>query len=131
MPRVQDVVLPLLREGLPGVDVVSWGKDVDRREFPYVNVRRLGGLAIHPDLLDRATIELTVYHDGGVVACEDMYLDARHILHQAVRTQKVISPYGHLHSYKEIMGPTQFDSPWDDTWRVQGLIGLGLRPMRP
>ncbi|GGU45923.1 hypothetical protein GCM10010178_43040 [Lentzea flava] len=127
--RLQDVVLLLLRQALPGVQVSSWGADVDHRVFPYINVRRLGGFGRHPDWLDRATLELTVYHDEGLVAAEDLYLDARHALWSAVQHQTV-TRYGHLSSWKESMGPTQFDSPWDDTWRIQGLIQLGLRPAR-
>lgn len=130
MPRVQDVVLPILRAAIPGTEVVSWGADVDYRVFPYINVRRLGGTAVHPNLLDRATIELTVYSADGLVATEDLYLDARFAVWEAVQKQTVVQPYGYLHSYLETMGPIQLDSPWDDTWRVQGLIQLGLRPAR-
>jgi hypothetical protein len=46
MPRIQEVVLPLLKAELPGVQVVSWVPDVEDREFPIVNVRRLGGLHV-------------------------------------------------------------------------------------
>lgn len=130
MPRIQDVVIPLLRNGLgPGINVYSWIPDVDDRVYPIVNVRRLGGLARDIDYLDLPVIELTSYHDGGLVACEDLYLDARKVLQNAVDNQ-TLTPDGYLHSMFETMGPTQFDSPYENTWRIQGLIQLGLRPTR-
>lgn len=129
MPRVQEVVLPYLREQLPEVNFTSWIPDVDKRTFPIVNIRRLGGLPINPDTLDRAVIEMTAYTRDGLVATEDLYLDCRHLIYRMVDKQ-IVTPAGYLHSYFETMGPMQFDSPFDDTWRVQGLIQLGIRPPR-
>lgn len=130
MPRVQEVVLPYLREQLPPeVTVTSWIPDVDKRTFPIVNIRRLGGLPVDPDTFDRAVIEMTAYTRDGLVATEDLYLDCRHLIYRMVDKQ-IVTPAGYLHSYFETMGPMQFDSPFDDTWRVQGLIQLGIRPPR-
>jgi hypothetical protein len=137
MPRIQQVVIPILKDGLrDDINVGSWVKDVSRRTYPLINVRRLGGLANakRPDLFDRAVIELTAYSTAddpdypGLTGTENLYLDAKHLLWQAVRNQTVVPGLGHLHSFFETMGPTQFDSPFDDTWRIQGLIQLGLRP---
>jgi hypothetical protein len=128
MPRVQEVVIPVLRAALPGVMVTSWIPDVDHRTFPLVNVRRLGGLPRHVRLLDLPVIELTAYSRDGLIACENLYLDARTVLWDMVQHQ-TLTPHGYLHSYFETMGPTQFDSGFDDSWRVQGLIQLGLRPL--
>ncbi|MDA3643782.1 hypothetical protein LZ318_11935 [Saccharopolyspora indica] len=97
--------------------------------MPIVNVRRLGGLSVDPRLLDRATIELTVYSDVDLAHAEDVLLDARQVIWDAVRNQTVTEA-GHLHSYRDTMGATQFDSPFEDTWRVQALIQLGLRPRK-
>lgn len=130
MPRIQAVVIPILRAALPGVTVTSWITDVDHRTFPIVNVRRLGGLPRHVRQLDMPVIELTAYSRDGLVATEDLYLDARQALFDAVDDQTV-TPAGYLHSYFETMGPVQFDSPYDDSWRIQGLIQLGLRPPKP
>jgi hypothetical protein len=130
MPRIQDVVIPLLRTGLgPGVTVGSWIGDVDDRVYPIINIRRLGGLAMDIDFLDLPVIEMTVYHSAGLVECEDLYLDAREVLQIAVDKQTQTT-YGYLHSMFETLGPTQFDSPFEETWRIQGLIQLGLRPKR-
>ena len=129
MPRIQEVLIPALREALPGVTISSWISDVDKRQFPIINIRRLGGLPKDVDRLDKPVIELTAYSRDGLVATENLYLDARQVIWDMWKTQKV-TPAGYLHSYFETMGPTQFDSPFDDTWRIQGLIQLGLRPPR-
>jgi len=131
MPRIQEVVLPLLRARLDAsVKVVSWGSDILDRTFPYVMVRRLGGLPVDVDLLDRPVIEMTVYGDQSLAATEDLYLDCRQVLWDAWKNQTVVTGEGYIHSYFETLGPTQFDSPWDGTWRIQGLIQLGLRPAK-
>lgn len=130
MPRVQEVVLPILRAALPNdVMVTSWVPDVDRRTLPLVNVRRLGGITEHPDLLDLPVVEITSYHDENLEACEDLLMDARLAIYKAVQSQTLTSA-GYLHSYFETLGPTQFDSPFEDSWRVQCLIQLGVRPRR-
>lgn len=139
MPRVEAVALPILRAGMPDhVDVVSWTKDVDRRTYPIIKIRRMGGLQNQkrPDLLDFAVIEVTAFSTAkdpkyaGYSGTQDMLLDAQHVLFQAVRNQTVIPNVGYLHSYFQTMGPIQLDSPFDDTWRWQSLIQLGLRPAR-
>lgn len=129
MKRIQEVVLPLLQARLdPSIKVVSWGSDVLDRTFPYIMIRRLGGLPVDVDLLDRPVIEMTAYGNESLAATEDLYLDARQVLWEAWQNQTVVPTKGYIHSYFETLGPTQFDSPWDDTWRIQGLIQLGLRP---
>lgn len=130
MPRAQDVVIPILKTALPPtVHVGSWINDVDIRTFPTVNVRRLGGISVDPTQLDRPTVEITVYGNEGLVETEDLYQDVRAALWRAKQNQTV-TEYGYIHSFFEIMGPSQFDSPFDGTWRIQGLIRLGLRPLR-
>lgn len=127
MPRVQEVILPVLREQMPDVTFTSWVPDVDQRVYPLINIRRLGGLPRDVRRLDRPVIELTAFSRDGIVACENLYLDARTVLWDMVQKQTV-TPKGSISSYFETFGPTQFDSPFEDTWRVQGLIQLGLRP---
>jgi hypothetical protein len=151
MPKVEQVVLPILRDGLPDhITVITWTPDVDRRTgspdipeadmrtYPLVKIRRMGGLANQrrPDLLDFAVIELTCFvtardtHYLGYGGGEDLLLDSQYLIHQAMRFQTVIEDVGYLHSYFQTMGPIQLDSPFDDTWRWQSLIQLGLRPVR-
>lgn len=128
MPRIQEIVIPLLRAEFPDIMITSWVPQVSERTYPLINVRRLGGLPVDVRLLDRPVIELTVFGADGIVPTENLYLDARQVLWDAVDKQTVIPGVGYLHSYFETMGPTQFDSPFDDTWRIQGLIQLALRP---
>lgn len=130
MPRVQEVVLPILRAALPGVTVGSWVADVDLRTYPILNVRRLGGLATDVKRLDRAVIELTAYDQVDLPTTENLYYDAREVLWDAVDNQTVVPGVGHLSAFKEVMGPMQFDSGYDDSWRIQGLIQLSIRPPR-
>lgn len=129
IPRIQEVVIPILRSEFPDAQVVSWVPDMQNRHYPIINVRRLGGYPIDPRMFDRATIELTVYGNVNLEETETLLKDAQIVLWDAVRTQRVVSGKGYLHSYTQTMGMTQFDSPYDDTWRVQSLIQLGLRPM--
>ena len=128
--RVQRVIIPQLRAELPDdVTVVSWVADTDYRVFPIVQVRRLGGLAKDRRRIDRAVIELTAYTQVDLPTTEDLLLDAMTVLYDMVDSQ-VSNPYGSICSYRETMGPTQFDSPFEDSWRVQALIQLGVRPPR-
>ena len=129
MPRVQSIILPVLREALPGVTIGSWYRDIDYRTFPILNIRRLGGVGADPKRLDLPVIEMTVYSQESLPAAENLYMDAREVLLDMVERQTV-TPSGYLHSFTETMGPTSFDSPFEDSWRVQGLIQLGVRPLR-
>lgn len=136
MPRVQAVVLPILRAvpALEDVKIGTWVEDIDRRRFPMINIRRFGGTrhATHPTRLDLAVIEmaaLTKTPEGDMVAAETLYATALEALYEAVRKQTQTDA-GYLHSIFETMGATQFSSPFQDSWRIQGLIQLGVRPPR-
>lgn len=129
IPRVQAIILPILREAFPDVNVRSWGEDIDFRSFPILNIRRIGGTRNKnlPMDMDMAVVELTCYGDVGLPETEQLYLDALEVLYHSVRTQRV-TPEGYLHSLRETMGMTQFSSSMMDSWRVQGLIQVGIRP---
>lgn len=131
MPRVQSVVLPILRDALPDATIASWGADIDYRDFPLINIRRVGGVrhGKRYDLLDKPVIEMTAYTTVGLPETELLYMDALEALYDAVRKQTQTDA-GYLHSIKETMGMTQFSSLFMDSWRVQGLIALGVRPPR-
>lgn len=133
MPRIQAVVLPILREypALEDVTITTWGPNIDYRDFPMINIRRVGGARhdIRPDLLDMPVIEMTCYRTEGLPETEQLYIHALEALYAAVRNQQ-LTDAGYLISIKETMGMTQFSSPFMDSWRVQGLIALGLRPPR-
>jgi hypothetical protein len=129
IPRIQAIVIPILREAFPDVKVSSWVEDIDYREFPMLNVRRIGGVRHdrRPTQLAMPIIELTSFGITGLVETEQLYEDALEVLYDAVLTQKQTEA-GYLHSIKETMGATQFSSLFQDSWRVQGLIALGVRP---
>ncbi len=129
MPRIQEVLIPALRDEFPEAKVGSWVEDIDFRTYPIINIRRLGGLAVDPQMLDRAVIELTVFGDEDLPTTEDLLYRVREFIYQMHRSQTVVSG-GSINSYRETLGPTQFDSPFEDTWRVQMLIQLGVRPSR-
>ena len=130
MPRVQAVVIPILRDAFVGLKVGSWVEDVDYRDFPMLNVRRVGGFRNmrFPKKLDLAVIELTAYGSEGLIETEKLYSDALEALYDAAETQ-AHSTVGYIHSVKETMGMTQFSSLFMDSWRVQGLLQIGVRPL--
>mgnify|MGYP003408520724 CR=1 FL=1 len=122
--------MPILRDSLPeDVTVSSWINDIDYRTMPIVNIRRLGGTRARdkPRHLDNPVIELTVFGDVGLVETEDLYIEALEALYSAARSQ-TLTPKGRISYVRETMGMTQFSSLIDATWRVQGLIQLGIRP---
>lgn len=130
-PRFQEIVIPLLRRALPPeVQVVSWVPDVDHRDYPIINVRRLGGPRERnkPFHLDKPVIEMTVYHHEGLPEAEELYTRALDALFTAKQNQTVVDR-GYLTFVNETMGMTQFGSLFQDTYRVQGLIQLGIRPL--
>ena len=146
MPLVAKIVLPLLRghsdlenslcTGTLSTDwseltIGTWGEDIDYRKFPHINIRRLGGIR-HPDkpnLFSKPVIEMTAYTDVGEPETEQLYEDALEELFAAKKAQTQ-TEWGYLHSVKETLGATQFSSLYQDSWRVQGLIQLGIRPPR-
>lgn len=127
--RVQRVLLPYLRDEHPGVTFSSWTADVDTRTFPLVLIRREGGTALDVERFDRPNVEISAMTSDGLVETEELYNSVRLSVFRMVRSQ-TSTPFGYLHSFTEVLGPTQVDSPFDDTWRVMGLIRLGLRPAR-
>lgn len=129
IPRVQAIVIPILRERFPGVKVGSWVEDIDYRMFPMLNIRRIGGVRHdrRPKDLGLPVIEMTAFRTEGLPDTEQLYEDALEALYDAVRRQEETEE-GYLHSIKETMGATQFSSLFMDSWRVQGLIQLGVRP---
>lgn len=133
MTRVQEVVVPILRADsrLDGVTVTTWIPDIDYREYPILNVRRIGGIRNPdaPSLHSSPVMELTAYHDVGLIECEELYETALDVLYDAVKSQ-TSTEAGYIQSMYETMGATQFSSSFQDSWRVQGLIRLAVRKPR-
>lgn len=131
-PRFQEVLVPILRDAIGDeAHVSTWVDDIDYREYPIVNIRRLGGYRSRNRWsgLDMPVIEMTVYHDAGLIEAEELYIKALEALFDARDDQKVVDA-GSITHIRETMGMTQFSSLFQDTWRVQGLIQLGVRPTR-
>lgn len=129
MPRVAAIVIPILRDAFPEAQVVSWMPAVGDRQYPVLKVRRAGGYPVDPTLLDRGTVELTSYGNVCFEDTEALLQKAQIVLWNAVGNQTVVPGVGYLHSYRQTFGITQFDSPYDNTWRVQSLIQFGFRPL--
>jgi len=126
-------VAPLLRADprLDGVTVTTWIPDVDYREFPMINVRRIGGIRNPkaPLLHYLPVIEMSAYTNDSLISCEELYETALDVLYDAVADQTPTDE-GYLQSMYETMGATQFSSLFQDSWRVQGLIRLSVRGPR-
>jgi hypothetical protein len=133
MPRPQAVVAPILRADprLAGVTITTWIPDIDYREFPMINIRRIGGIR-NPDaptIHSMPVIEMSAYSTDGLIECEELYETALEVLYDAVKNGTQTSA-GYLQFMYETMGATQFSSLFQDSWRIQGLIRLGVRKPR-
>jgi hypothetical protein len=138
MPRIQRVLVPILRTwpaivARGNVTVETWIPDLDYRTFPLINLRRVGGNRnINQPLLHSApVVEMTVYGTVNLPDTENLYEDALEALYDAAWRATVIPTVGALSGIKETMGATELASPFQDSWRIQGLIKLGLRPLPP
>jgi hypothetical protein len=138
LPRPFKIVKPILvaanlsgEYGTVADRVYSWNPSVADRVYPWIEVRRLGGFRHErrPSLIGFPVIEFTVYTDIGLPETEQLYEDALEVLYDAVAEQTQ-TPDGYLHSIKETLGATQFSSLFQDSWRIQGLIKLGIRPAK-
>jgi hypothetical protein len=133
MPRAQKIIVPLLRGDprLSGVTVTTWVPDIDFREFPMLNVRRIGGIRNPdlPNLHSKPVIELSAFSATDLIDCEELYETALDVLYDAVKNQTQTEA-GYVQSIYETMGSTQFSSLYQDSWRVQGLIRLCIRRPR-
>lgn len=133
MPRVQQVVVPILRGDprLAGVNITTWIPDIDYREFPLINIRRIGGIRNpkSPQIHALPVIEITAFSGESLIACEELYETALDVLYDAIENQTVTDA-GYIQSMYETMGATQFSSMFQDSWRVQGLIRLCVRRAR-
>ncbi|WNM67836.1 tail terminator [Mycobacterium phage Discoknowium] len=131
LPRAQTILLPILRAAHPDVTFTTWGEDIDYRKFPTVNLRRIDGYrnATAPELHGLPIIEMTAYGDEGLPETEELYEDCLETLYRAHKRQTQ-TPAGYISSFRETMGATQFSSPFQDSWRIQGLFVVGVRPPR-
>jgi hypothetical protein len=97
-----------------------------------VIVRRIGGARYEggPTLFGFQNVELSAYGTVDLPTTETLYEDALDSLYAAVESQEPVAGVGYLHSIRETFGATQFSSLFQDSWRVQGLIQFGVRPLQ-
>lgn len=126
-PRVSAVILPILREALPDVQVVSFVPELSDRAYPVLLARRSGGSAIDMELLDRCRVEFQLWHPDSPGAAEDLALSARASLVQAWKDQRVVGGAS-IGRITESSGLTFARDPGDAAWRVQSSYELFIRP---
>ncbi len=129
MIRPAELILPELRQQLPGVHVASDTTDVTHRKFPLILITPTGGER-HPKSPHRlylANVSLSANTKDGLASAETLYYRALDALYDMQGDQKVTAK-GWLHSVTELMGATRANPLFEDTWRVFGSVRLGLRP---
>ncbi|MCO1575364.1 hypothetical protein M8C13_06265 [Crossiella sp. SN42] len=131
VPSAEKLLIGLLREQLPGVQVVTLIPAPEVRRLPLVWVHRTGGAATHPLWLDQAAVSVECWAQQRTAAAE-LAQSARTALWAAYRTQAE-RPQGHIASYAEVSGPSEVrtrDQP-DQLHRYLATYTLGIRPPRP
>lgn len=112
-----DVLLPLLRAGMPGVNVMSRVPDKVPDFLPLVVCRRTGGSSFAPRFYDQPYINIQCWaaadRDAGVDAsraAHNLADDARRVLWEAWDNQTVV-PAGHISWVRESQGPEEISDP--------------------
>lgn len=122
MPRfavdVYDVVLGLLRDGLPeNVAVRNRIPDNVPDVVPLVVVRRGGGSSNHPQFFDRPQFTVQAWTTGTADqpdpwrSASDLIDEVRRVLYRSWAQQTVVPGAGHLASYLEDVGPLDVGDP--------------------
>ena len=128
LPRVAEILLPIIREAVPSAQVATVMPEVSHKDYPLILVRRVGGVAINMDLLDRVTVDIQVFHNGTMAEAEDIALAVRGSLWSAYRKQRVIAGKGHIGYFTEMSGPGSVASDIPGVWRYQALYSVRIRP---
>ncbi|QPB09696.1 hypothetical protein CPT_Shaeky_009 [Streptomyces phage Shaeky] len=103
LPDVESLVLTALRARLPAVrSVVEVPADWDAAS-PLIVAHRVGGAAPDPRFVDRALMDVQVYHTDRRAASK-LARDVRAILVDACRSN-VADAEGYLSSFTEVTGP--------------------------
>ena len=110
-----DVLLPILRGGLPGVNVMSRGPDRVPEFVPLVVLRRTGGGTDHPRFLDIPWINVQCWSaptqsKDAARAAHDLADDVRGVLWTAWSTQQV-TPAGWIRRIRESSAPEEINDP--------------------
>lgn len=142
---VEDIVLLILREGLPGVEVKSL--IADDQTFPFVLVRRVPGLGYNAEdtrFIDSATVKVDCFvpdPDGD----EDAAIlseAVRVVLRDAWFAQKVYPGLGHITDFEltsaprrvtdwaTAAGPVQYADLPSGVWRYEAQYRLEIKKSR-
>jgi hypothetical protein len=110
-----DVILPLLRTALPGVNVMSRVPDGVPDYVPLVVVRRTAGSSDHPWFYDQPWLAFQTWdgpHDGLDAARNAWNLadNVRRALWTAKR-QQLTTPAGHISHIRESSSPEEINDP--------------------
>lgn len=110
-----DVLLPILRGGLPGVNVFSRVPEGIPKFLPLVVIRRTGGSSDHPEFLDIPWINVQCWaaRDADTDPARNAHdlADAvRGVLWQAWRNQ-VVTPAGWIRRIRESSAPEEINDP--------------------
>lgn len=130
-----DVLLPILRTGLPGVTVFSRLPDNLPSFVPLVVVRRTGGGSENPDLLDIPFLSVECWAAGDVDldAPRKAHLladDVRRVLWTAWRAQTVTSA-GWINRVRETSAPEEVPDPLaPQLGRYQATYEIRIRKSR-
>lgn len=109
-----DVVLPLLRSGLPGVTVMTRVPNKVSDHVPLVVCRRTGGSSFAPTFYDEPFINIQCWaaadaEDASRTASR-LADDVRRVLWTAWK-QQITVPAGHLAVLRESQGPEEASDP--------------------
>ncbi len=110
-----DVLLPILRAGLPGVTVRSRAPDPVPDYLPLVVIRRTGGSSDHPEFIDVPWINVQCWAGptpqmDAFRAAHNLADDVRRVLWTAWRTQQT-TPAGWIRRVRESSAPEEINDP--------------------
>lgn len=103
------------------------GPDLYQR-MPLVVAYRASGAAVHPELLDRATVFAQAWA-GNKGSAYALALDVRLALFRAWRNQIKYST-GVVNHYSEVSGPSEIRGVGqpDNAWRYDATYSITIRP---
>lgn len=129
LPDADMLILDIVRTAIPAG--VEFGTQIPAdllASMPFCKLNRVGGGAVDPRFLDRASIDVQVWADDRTTA----YTTARAVgnaLRDAALNQTVFDA-GHVARFVEESGPSELrstDQP-SNVWRFQASYSLFLRP---
>jgi hypothetical protein len=133
---VFDVLLPLLRAGLPGVNVMNRVPDRVPDYLPLVVVRRTGGSSDHPRFIDVPWVNVQCWAQGSGStdawrAAFTLADDVRGVLWTAW-ANLTTPPAGHIRRVRESSAPEEINDPdLPHFGRYQATYELWIRKAIP